>query len=129
MDGTYFPSQGWGDYIVPVLGWWMENAMRLLLPDQTVKNIFMDGACWFSLRRTSGSDDVLLVLYEDERNVTGEFTISYTRCLATLRGAAKSVLHELRDMGFSCEGESTVIQSRLEHIIRLEAHLKAHGLP
>src|SRR5262245_61483875 len=67
VDGLYFPAEGWHDLVIPVLYWWLENAMRLHLPDSDVKNIFMDGSYEFRMRRAVGSDDVLLTLLEHGR--------------------------------------------------------------
>ena len=126
---VYFPAHGWGDYVIPVLYWWLDNAMRLYLPDSEVKNICMDGPYTFCTRRSAGSDDVLLTLREDARNITGQYTISYGRCLAAFRGAAKSVLNELRDLGVAEQGETLTLRSSLEQLERLESEIKAHGLP
>jgi hypothetical protein len=129
MNDTYFPAQGWGDYVVPVLDWWTENVMRIHYPDSEVKNIFMDGSYTFLMRRGAGSDDVLVTLRESERVVLGQYTVSYARCLASFRGAIKSVLKELADFGFTGEGEASSLQTRLEHVKRLESKIRAHGLP
>jgi hypothetical protein len=102
--------------------------MKLILPDSEAKNIFMDGPYTFSLRRRSGSDEASLTLHEDSRTTSGQFTISYERCLATLRGAAKSVLNELGDLGYGGHGEAETLRSRLEHLVRLESEIKARGL-
>jgi hypothetical protein len=130
LDDTCFPARGWGDYVVPVLGWWMENAMRLNLPDSEVKYIVMDGPYEMRMRRATGSDDVTTTLWWNGRKlVDREYVISYGRCLAMLRGAAKSVLNELKELGFRGDGEASTLQSRLEHVVRLESEIKAHGLP
>jgi len=129
VDGVYFPTEGWYDYVVPVLCWWIDNAMRLYLPDSEVKNICMDGPYTFYMRRSVGSDEVLLTLREDARSVTGQYTISYKRCLATFRGAAKTVLNELRELGVEEQGETSNLRSSLVQLERLESEIKARGLP
>jgi hypothetical protein len=129
LDDIYFPAHGWGDYVVPVLDWWTENVMRIHYPDSEVKNRFMDGSYTFLMRRGAGSDDVLVTLHESERMVVGQYTVSYARCLASFRGAIKSVLNELVDIGFAGDGEASSLQTRLEHVMRLESEIKAHGLP
>src|SRR5262245_27854214 len=103
--------------------------MRLHYPDSAVKNIFMDGSCAFVMRRSARSNDVSVTLYEHERAVVGQYTVSYLRCLAAFRGVVKSVLNELRDFGFSGDGEASSLQTRLEHLKRLESEVKVHGLP
>jgi hypothetical protein len=129
VGGLYFPSEQWYDYVIPVLYWWLENAMRLHFPDSEVKNIFMDGWYEFRMRRTTGTDDVLLTLYDHGRLTSEPYTVSYKRCLATLRGAAKNVLNELKELGVDEQGEASTLRSRLEHLMRLESEIKARGLP
>lgn len=129
VDDVYFPGQGWGDFVVPVLDWWTDNVMRLYNPDSEVKNIFMDGSCMFLMRRSAGTDDVLVTLHETERIVMGKYTVSYGRCLAAFRGAVKSVLNELKDLGFTGDGEASLLRMGLGQLQRLESEIKAHGLP
>jgi len=129
VDGVYFPARNWGDYVLPVLGWWIENAMRLNLPDSEVKNIFMDGPYAFRLRRSANSDDVRLTFQDGDLVLPGEYTISYKRYLAAHRGAAKGILNEIMDMGLRKSLDVSTLETRLEHLLRLEAEIKAHGLP
>jgi YD repeat-containing protein len=79
--------------------------------------------------RRSGSDEVEVTLRENASTMTGRHTISYARYLATLRGAAKIVLKELRNLGYTGGGEAGTLQTRLEHLLRLEAEIRTGGLP
>ena len=128
VEETFFPAQDWGDYVVPVLAWWLESASRLTLAEIDVKNIFMDGAYSFVLRRTQGADDVRISFWDAKRPMLEERTISYRRYLAALRGAAKVAIAELYALGYSGTGEAAELETRLEHLLRLEADLKTRGL-
>ena len=128
VNGIYFPAENWGDYVLPVLGWWIENATKLSFPGSEVKNIFMDGSYSFRLYRRATSDDVRLTLYRDDAIIPGEYMVSYRRLLAEHRGAAKSVINEIKSMGLELGQEGAILATRLEHLIRLEADIKAHGL-
>lgn len=128
VNGLYFPAENWGDYVLPVLGWWLENAIKLNFPDSEVKNIFMDGSYSFRLCRGVDSDTVRLTLYQDDMAMPGEYAISYPRLLAEHRGAAKSVLNEIRSAGLCGGLDGSILKERLEHLIRLENDIKAHGL-
>ena len=103
--------------------------MRLYSPDSEVHSICMDGPYTFTMRRSTASDDVLLILREDSRTIVGEYTISYKRCLASFRGAAKSVLNELKALGVEERGEASILRLTLEQVERLESEIKARGLP
>lgn len=130
IDDTFFPSEEWFDFVMPVLGWWIENVMRLNLPDAEVKQVFMDGPYEIRMRRSPGSDDVWLTFWRSGRRVSErECVISYLRSIAVSRGAARGVLKELVEGGFGEHAETSALQTRLEHLMRLEANLKAHGLP
>jgi hypothetical protein len=128
VDGTYFPGYGWVDLVLPVLSWWIESSMRLFAPGMEVDHTFMDGPYVFSLRRDPGSDNIALFMREGRRVTPQQYTASYARWLASLRGAAKSVINELAVLGFPETGEVSTLKSRLTHIMRLEAEIKAHGL-
>jgi hypothetical protein len=129
IGDAFFPAKGWGDYVIPVLARWIENAQRLVLAEQAVANTVMDGTYTFSMLRRSGSDEVEVTLRENASTMTGRHTISYVRYLATLRGAAKIVLKELRNLGYTGGGEAGTLQTRLEHLLRLEAEIRTGGLP
>ena len=129
VDGLYFPNYDWVDYVLPVLGWWLEDATRLLSPDLEVKSRFMDGPHEISLVRIAGTAGVLLTLCKNGRPEPTEYTINYARYLATLHGAAKSVLNDLAEIGLNGRPESSTLKTRLEHLQRLESHITIHGLP
>jgi hypothetical protein len=129
IDGLYFPDYDWFDYVLPVLGWWLEDATRLLSPGLEVKSRFMDGPYELGLVRTAGSADVLLTLCKNGRPGPNQYKVSYARYLATLRGAAKSVLNDLAEIGLNSSPEASTLETRLEHLERLESHIKDHGLP
>jgi hypothetical protein len=129
IDGFYFPGENWGDLVLPVLGWWIENAMRLMLSELDVKNIVMDGPHEFYLRRAAGSDEVSVSFARNGRTLPEHYVVGYSRMLAAFRGAARSILNELKPMGLDDCGDASTLKTRLEHLIRLEATIKAHGLP
>lgn len=44
VDGREFPSRGWNDFAVVVLGWWVAAVLRLLDGESTRETVhFMDG--------------------------------------------------------------------------------------
>jgi hypothetical protein len=50
VDGQSFPSPGWYDFPVVILGWWLESITRLgANPALTVECLFMDGPFYFTL--------------------------------------------------------------------------------
>lgn len=123
IDNVYFPTENWYDYVVPVLGWWIDNAMRLYLPESEVTSIVMDGSYEIRMRRAAGADDVRLTLYENGKARPDQYIIGYGRCLAALRGAAKSVLNELKDLGVDERGEIWSLRNTLDQVIRLESQI------
>jgi len=128
IGDVYFPAHGWGDFVVPVLDWWMEEAMKLTLPGVEARNIFMDGPYAFSLCRVPASGIVTLFLYRDGKTIFAQFTIDYGRYLATLRGAGKSVLRDVETKGYRGHGEVESLLSRLDQLMRLESDIKHFGL-
>src|SRR5687767_13428453 len=44
FDGTAFPEEGWRDFVIVVLGWWISKVRTLAASDQgDVELSFMDG--------------------------------------------------------------------------------------
>ncbi|MCC6554439.1 MAG: hypothetical protein IT372_15785 [Polyangiaceae bacterium] len=130
IDDTFFPARDWYDYILPVLGWWIESAMRLNMPESEAEFRFMDGPHEIRMRRSTGTDDVTVTMWSNGRLVTDRsYIVSYMRTLASIRGAAKSVINDLRAEGFVDHPETSTLQTRLEHLMRLESEVKARGLP
>ena len=129
VDGIHFPEYDWFDFVLPVLGWWLEDATRLNSPGLEVKSRFMDGPHELRLVRAAGAADVLLTLCKNGRPEPTQYVIGYARYLAALRGAARSVLNELTELGLSGNPEASTLETRLEHLMQLESHIKSHGLP
>jgi hypothetical protein len=129
IGDIFFPAESWGDYVIPVLNWWMDNIMKIANSPADVKNIFMDGSYFFLMKRTFGTDDVELALFEDDDRPIGSYIVSYRRCLAQLRGAAKSVLNELRGLGLYEKTGAQSLQGYLNQLTRLEEVVSAGALP
>lgn len=129
VDGVFFPDHDWFDFVLPVLGWWLEDATRLNSPALEVKSRFMDGPHELHLVRAVGAADVLLTLCKNGRSEPTQYMISYARYLAALRGAARSVLNELTELGWRGAPEASTLETRLDHLMQLESHIKSHGLP
>jgi hypothetical protein len=125
----FFPTEGGGDYVLLNLGFWMENAMRLMLPESEVENTWRENSYTFDLIRSAGSDDVILRLYDNRGQMMSKHVISYRRYLAALRGAAKSLLNEIEEKGLPGGALTNNLRDKLTHVERLESHIKEHGLP
>jgi hypothetical protein len=129
IGDVFSPANNWGDYVVPVLNWWIDSIMKIANSPAEVKNIFMDGPYFFVMKRTFGTDDVKLVLFEDDERPIGSYIVSYRRCLAQLRGAAKSVLNELRSLGLYEKIGAQSLEGDLHQLMRLEELVSAGALP
>lgn len=121
LDGDFFPAKNWSDRVLPVLGWWMENALALSYPGASIRNVFMDGPYVFTTTRVSEEDQLVVSLYGRSGEPLGDRSIQYSRYLASLRGAAKTVLQQARQLGFKDSEDLRTLETRLVHIERLEA--------
>jgi hypothetical protein len=128
-EDEFFPFEGATTVIICVLGWWIDNAMRLLLPDSDVDNITMDSSAYFRARRAPGTDDVTVRLYDSNGQPCGEYIVSYRRYLASLRGAAKGLLNEIDAQSLTHHSGVEPLREHVAHIQRLEERIKTHGLP
>jgi len=128
-EDIFFPHEGAGTVIAPVLDWWLQNAARLLRPDTEVDNATMDSSAVFHAKRVASTDDVILRLCDSAGRPAGEYTVSYRRYLAALRGALKSLLHETAEHGLESHRDSESLRVNLVHLERLEEQIKRNGLP
>jgi hypothetical protein len=129
IGDAFFPGEGSGTYVTWSLDAWMQDAMKLLLPDTDVQSIYMDSNAIMCLRRRAGSDDVTVRFYDHDGSLMSEHVVSYKRYLAALRGAAKSLLHEIEEQGLHAGPAADTLRDRITHIERLEVHIKERGLP
>ena len=128
-EDEFFPFEDATTVVAVVLGWWINNAMRLLLPDSAVDNITMDSSASFQTERAAGTDDVTLRLCDSDGRSRGQYVVSYKRYLASLRGAAKSLLHEIEAHSLLGHSDAEPLRDNVTHIERLEERIKTHGLP
>jgi hypothetical protein len=129
IGDEFFPWEGAGTIVVLVLGSWIDNAMRLVLPDSEVRNKSMDWGDEFHMWRAAGSDDVAVRLYDSYGRPRGDHVVSYRRYLAALRGAAKHLLNEINANALQGHEEGNALREHVLHLQRLEQHIDSRGLP
>lgn len=125
--GDFFPAEHWGDYVMPVLESWIDELMKIANSPAEVKGRCMDGPYVFAASRAFGTDDVTFRLLYDDRPL-GSHVVSYRRCLSQLRGAAKSVLNEMKAAGLAGGTTESSLESSLRQLVDLEQQIREHGL-
>ena len=124
VDGFCFPERDWDDFMIDVLVGWMDNAVLLGRHVVEVDNRFMDGPLSVRISRDIGSDALAVTLYRnDEPFVPQVFHVDLRRYVAELRGAAKSVLGELRKGGEGSAHETVALEHQLKKLAGFEASL------
>jgi hypothetical protein len=71
-SGRKFPSEGWNDFVVVILNWWMAAVQKIVQRGEKAELRFMDGPYWISavpqgpivLLRCTEDRDGAGVLYE-----------------------------------------------------------------
>ena len=122
VNGLYFPEHNWDDFVFAVLGAWIHNAMLFERSVVEIENPFMDGPLAFRVRRETGATNVSMSFYRnDEKFIDDIIEIPFRRYLAELRGAAKSVLNEVRARGLADCREAVGFQRDLDALVEFEA--------
>jgi hypothetical protein len=98
-----FPEEGWSDFPVVILAWWLEAAARLLEAPYTAECcFFMDGPYHFELIDHGG--DSWRVRYFESRaageSCTGDFEVGEVEVVRELMRAANQVLRECHARGW-----------------------------
>jgi len=120
----FFPEKGWDDFVVVVLGWWIENAILLDGPVVEVDNLFMDGPYSFRSRREPGEKTVALTFLRDGQPLIPEkIKVPFRRYLAAIRGGTKDFFNQLGTHGESLDTDTQVLKNQLDKLMKLEAEL------
>ncbi len=127
VQDVYLPAANWIDLVVPVLTWWIDSALGLATPDARVVNRFMDGTYQILITRSAGQPTIAITLTNHGRAVAGPFSVPLERYLAALRGAAKSILHEIHREALPHSLDIASLVGALDHLERFEEQIREHG--
>jgi hypothetical protein len=105
--GAPFPSEGWNDFVVVILGWWSAELRALPArgnPRATVRLEFMDGPYEVEIsapRAMEGPWLARFVQRGDRRRVVREVRLSGQALIVSVHQAARSVLAECDARGWN----------------------------
>ena len=110
-----FPDSLWDDFVVKILGWWIEG-MQALVPDEKHGEeifYFMDGPYRVNVLLNNDTTCNLIFIrsYADVDDVIGEVTVSCDALLAHLIEVAQTVVQKAE--GEKWQTENLVILKRL----------------
>lgn len=97
FEGGAYPEEGWSDFPVVILGWWLEGITAFLNDgSQSFTGRFMDGPYEFTLRRlTSQTAEISW-----RSGGASPKTIDTSLLLQSLAAAASMVAHACRSNGW-----------------------------
>jgi hypothetical protein len=94
LEGTAFPSEGWTDFVVVILGWWIEALRGLLDPrGRRATLTFMDGAYEVVIHtdRSGRATYVAMAGYGDDGKVLAEGPLDLRDAATGLARAARAL--------------------------------------
>jgi len=110
LDGYAFPERAWSDLIVVILGWWIEELLRVQAADETTMTLlFMDGPYSVRLRAPTDGDTWSVSLLRDrapadlKRDATG--LVERAQFATAVVAAARDVIDACRRKGWSDDRE------------------------
>lgn len=121
----HFPAERWDDFVLALLGAWISNALLFEGFVVEIENRFMDGPWSFRVRREPGAAALTVMGLRGGEVTTPTVQVPVRRYFALLRGAAKSVLNDLRAGGVSEGVDVDDLRRKLRDLIELEARLRA----
>jgi hypothetical protein len=99
VGGEAFPDDGWSDFPVAILGWWIEGVSRISRGEsRTCECLFMDGPERFRLEPKDGDAWSLLAFHHDRKELAA--TISFAAFRRSLVVAAEAVRSACRARGW-----------------------------
>lgn len=110
LDGYAFPERAWSDLIVVILGWWIEELLRVQAADETSMTLlFMDGPYSVRLRAPPEGDVWSVSLLRDrapadkKRDATG--SVQRAEFATAVVTVARQVIDACRHKGWSDDRE------------------------
>jgi hypothetical protein len=97
FEGGAYPEEGWSDFPVVILGWWLEGITGLLNDgSKSFSGRFMDGPFEFTVRRTTSQ----MAEVSWRSSQAAPKTVDVSLLLQSLAAAGASVAHACRRNGW-----------------------------
>lgn len=96
-DDVYFPQFKWTDFVVVILGWWLEAILKISTAKEntSTKLMFMDGPIY--MRAIKVSNDIIEIELIERDVVQKRFECSINQFTNSLQMAAKKVLSDIEN--------------------------------
>lgn len=78
-DGFSFPEKNWSDFVLPVLLWWSDEALKIdSKHNESLRFLFMDGTFEFIIKTFSSQADIIDIAFcvREEKDLNVLKTIS-----------------------------------------------------
>lgn len=112
VEGAQFPEAGWNDFVVVILGWWLQDVIALLRGEtKDVALDFMDGPFSVLLRVDNEHVAVHFVDRSRERQPSSGFQLDRNEIRQMVLHAAEGIYRHLRLQG--------IVSDEIEGIRRL----------
>ncbi|TRZ40270.1 hypothetical protein CEQ21_04860 [Niallia circulans] len=93
----YFPDEGWDDFLVIILSWWIKSIRSVDISriGTTYKFDFMDGTPEVLVKKVSEDQVEMNFSFEDDLNESFKGTFLYKELKDSLLSVSKQVIREL----------------------------------
>jgi len=106
-----FPDRGWSDFVIVILGWWLEASNRLVEGARTIELRYMDGP--FAIRATASSPtSCILECLEKAREpkVLGSATVDPVQMIEETERVATDIVEACIARGWQSRDLDTLKQ-------------------
>lgn len=101
LEDIYFPQFKWTDFVIVILGWWLEAILKISTSrkNTSVKLMFMDGP--FYIRAIKVSDDIIEIELIERDEVQNRLECSINKLMNSLTVVAKKVISEIENRNWA----------------------------
>ena len=115
MDRIRFPSASWSDFVVVIVGWWIE---ALRSNDRTIQLSFMDGPYYLRVSRQAGPEALVECIESRGQDlVKGSFRIDILELRQKVEDVGIRILDACRERHWESKDLGTLAQL-LDHPTR-----------
>ena len=101
LEDIYFPQFKWTDFVIVILGWWLEAILKISTSRKNMssKLMFMDGPVY--MRAIKVNEDIIEIELIERDVVQSRLECSINQLMNSLLMAAKKVISEIENRNWA----------------------------
>lgn len=127
IDNTwFFPEKTWDDFILIVLEWWSNEALKVIW-DQEAEFFFMDGGFFFKINPDGNNINGINIIFFDNNVEVKNINIDKIDFLSSIKKALNLILRHLVCIGYNKNKSYNTIMVNFQLICQYIKSKKRHN--